>query len=664
MSLSELRESIVYYFINVQPGNRRKLERRWRYFINVQPGNRRKLQRRWRASGLCIDRQLYVKQCETVNAMIKKAKTTYYSSVISSNAHNPKVLFSTVDKLLHRKPEKRYPTASSTTELVNKFADFFSNKIAIIWKELAIDSSHCNQRNQEEQYAQCVKFINFQEVTEHEIKNVIDKVGKKSCELDPVPTKIFQGCQKTLLPIITKISNESLQSGCMPEKLKEAVLKPKLKKDSLEYEEYTNFRPISNLKFLSKVIEKVAAGQLLEHLANNNLEEPFQSAYKRFHSAETSLLKVQNDILVAIDNRKCVVLLLLDMSAAFDTVDHKLLLQRMFKRFGIDGQVLKWFQSYLQNRTQSVVIDGVKSISKDLCCGVPQGSVLGPILYLLYTSPLGDIIRGHGLDFQLGALAQIEMCVKEIDMWMVKNKLKLNGDKTELLVINKRNRLCPAVEYIEVSNSRIQPSTSARNIGVTFDHHMSMDKHVTNICKNCFFHLRKIARIKEYLSTSDIQTLVHAFITSKLDNCNSLLYGLPKFLIDRLQNVQNCAARLVTGSKKYDHITPLMKQLHWLPISQRIIYKIVLITYKSLNGSAPHYINNMLKPYTPSENLRSSSKGLLTIPSVKLVNCGERSFSYTAPKLWNELPEYIRKSETLPIFKTRLKTHLFKQYYD
>jgi hypothetical protein len=156
----------------------------------------------------------------------------------------------------------------------------------------------------------------------------VDKVGKKSCELDPVPAKIFQGCQKTLLPIITKISNESLQSGCMPEKLKEAVLKPKLKKDSLEYEEYTNFRPISNLKFLSKVIEKVAAGQLLEHLANNNLEEPFQSAYKRFHSAETSLLKVQNDILVAIDNRKCVVLLLLDMSAAFDTVDHELLLLR------------------------------------------------------------------------------------------------------------------------------------------------------------------------------------------------------------------------------------------------------------------------------------------------------------------------------------------------
>ena len=151
-----------------------------------------------------------------------------------------------------------------------------------------------------------------------------------------------------------------------------------------------------------------------------------------------------------------------------------------------------------------------------------------------------------------------------------------------------------------------------QHVTTNFDQQMSMDKHVTNIRKNCFFYLRKIARIKEHLSTSDIQTSVHAFITSKLDNCNSLLYGLPKFLIDRLQTVQNCAARLVTGRKKIDHVTPLMKQLHWLPISLRIIYKIGLITY---NGLTSHYIKNMsVKPFTPLVNLRSSSKGFLTVP--------------------------------------------------
>ena len=166
----------------------------------------------------------------------------------------------------------------------------------------------------------------------------------------------------------------------MPGKLKEAVLKLKLKKDWLNSEEYISFRPISNLKLLSKVIEKVVAAQLLEHVAANNVEEPLQSAYKLHHGTQTAQLKVQNDILLAIDNHKCVALLLLDLSAAFDTVDHELLLQRMIKRFGIDGQVLKLFRSYLNGRTQSVIIQNIKTTSKDLCCGVPQGSVLGPVI--------------------------------------------------------------------------------------------------------------------------------------------------------------------------------------------------------------------------------------------------------------------------------------------
>ena len=162
------------------------------------------------------------------------------------------------------------------------------------------------------------------------------------------------------------------------------MVRTKIKKASLDSEKYPSFRPISNLKFISNVTEKAVAHQLNEHVSNNDLGEYLQSAYKCFHSTETALLKVQNDILRAIDEQKCIVLLLLDMSAAFDTVDHDLLLARLSSRFGIKNQVLKWFESYLKDRRQFVVIDGVKSDVKELLCGVPQGSVLGPMLYLLY----------------------------------------------------------------------------------------------------------------------------------------------------------------------------------------------------------------------------------------------------------------------------------------
>ena len=254
----------------------------------------------------------------------------------------------------------------------------------------------------------------------------------------------------------------------------------------------------------------------------------------------------------------------------------------------------------------------------------------------------------------------METCVREIDSWMVSNKLKLNGDKTELLIINARHHPCPPIDHIDVSKFKIQPSETVSNIGVTFDRHMSLDQHVTNICKACFFHLRNIAKIRDYLSTADTETLV----SSKLDSCNSLLYGLPKSTIDRLQKVQNSAARLITRNKKFDHITPVMKELHWLPINQRIVYKILLITYKALNRCAPSYIGDMLQPLKSTMNLRSSMKGFLAVPPIRLVNYGQRSFSYAAPKLWNELPDTVRHSESLLVFKTKLKTYLFKKNYE
>ena len=216
-----------------------------------------------------------------------------------------------------------------------------------------------------------------------------------------------------------------------------------------------NFRPVANLGFLSKIIEKIVASRLTEHLDKNNLHNLTQSAYRRYHSTETALLRVHNDIVYALDRKRMTVLILLDLSAAFDTIDHEILLKRLNNRFGIRGVALEWFRSYLCRRSQRVQTGKNISNEQFLDFSVPQGSILGPILFSLYTAPLGDIARKHSMDNMFYAddtqlyvildktlsTGTIEACIDEIRVWMAKNMLKLNDSKTEILLIGSRTQI-------------------------------------------------------------------------------------------------------------------------------------------------------------------------------------------------------------------------------
>jgi hypothetical protein len=525
-----------------------------------------------------------------------------------------------------------------------------------------------------------LKFTSFSLVSQEDVRKIINTAKSTSCELDPIPTWLLKQTLEPLLPVITSMVNKSLEMGLVPDSMKSAIIVPLLKKILLDPEILKNFRPVSNLTFLSKVVEKTASKQLSEHCNSNSLEDPFQSAYKCCHSTETALVRVQNDILMAIDKQKVCLLLLLDLSAAFDTVDHNLLLTRLNERFGIDGTPLKWIESYLTDRKQSVIIDGIKSSPKDLDCGVPQGSILGPEFFVKYASPVGDIIRRHGLQYHIyaddtqiyiffdvadtdDAIRRVEDCIVEIRAWMSTNWLKFNDGKTEMILLGSKHQLAKmAPTKIRVGASEIEPSTSARNIGVIFDKHMSMKDHVMATCKAANYQLRNIGQIRKYLTNQAAEKLVHAFVTSKLDYGNALLFGLPDNTIHKLQRVQNTAARIVTRTRKYDHITPVLKQLHWLPVKDRINFKIMLLTFKTLNGKGPKYISDLLTLYKPPRSLRSGSQMLLVEPVTNLVTFGGRSFSKAAPQLWNSLPLDIRESKSVEQFKGKLKYHLFLKF--
>jgi hypothetical protein len=434
------------------------------------------------------------------------------------------------------------------------------------------------------------------------------------------------------------------------------------------------------LTFTSKLTERVVAKQVKEHTAINELDAKFQSAYRENHSTETALLKVQSDMLSAMDKNKICILVLLDLSAAFDTVNHTYLLDRLKSNFGLSGTVVEWFSSYLSGRTQSVLIDGVSSVAKDLKCGVPQGSVLGPWAFTCYTSPLEHIISkfnvSHHLyadDTQLysfcsiselsSALSTMENCIQEICNWMAGNHLKMNEEKTGFMILGSKHNLSKLTNIkLNIGGHSVYPSESARNIGVIFNSTMSMEHHVISVCKSANFHLRNISKIRHLLDEKTAEQLVHSFISNKIDYCNALLYGVSDHLLDKIQKIQNNAARIVKKIKKYDHITPALEQLHWLPIKQRIIFKILLITYKAYHNSTPTYLRELLILKEKTRTLRSSNRLLLLTPRTKL-KYGDRAFCNAAPSLWNDLPLYIKNSGSITTFKTNLKTYLFNSAF-
>ncbi len=528
------------------------------------------------------------------------------------------------------------------------------------------------------------KLLNFTPVSEEEVSIIIKQSASKSCSLDPMPTWLLKNNLGTLLPSLTSLINQSLSSGVMPDEYKIANVIPILKKPSLNQDNLKNYRPVSNLPFISKIIEKVVAHQLNNHLARNNIDEKFQSAYRKAHSTETAILKVHSDILLNLENKQCVLLVLLDLSAAFDTIDHNILLNRLENRFGIDGSALNWFKSYLSNRLQCVCIGEAKSGYKCLSCGVPQGSVLGPLLFVMYTHGLGDVIRKYGLSYHLYAddtqlyiafsrnnslalsssISEIENCIGEIRSWMRSNYLKLNDEKTEAILVHSKyfSSLYQSTS-IQVGDDTVHVSKSVRNLGSYFDNLLNMKQQIGETTKSAYFHLRRIRHIRKYLSRSSAETLIHAFITSKIDLNNALLYGLAYKHIKRLQMVHNSAARLITGTHKRAHITPILKELHWLPVTRRIVFKVCLLVFKCVNGLAPEYLSDCLKAYNGPSSLRSSGQGLFQVMKTT-TNWGDRSFYVCGPRLWNSLPAGVREAKTVNGFKKRLKFYLFDSYFN
>ena len=511
--------------------------------------------------------------------MLYLAKKESISNKIIECGNNSKTLYNFVANLTNTIQENPLPEHLDPEKLSNEFADYFIGKIQTIRDNLDhYEKYYPTMTNN-------MKLAQFEEMSESSVAKILSRMKPKSCENDPIPANLIKKGVSHIIPTLTKLVNISLQFGVFPDKWKMAIIRPLLKKAGLD-QCYCNYRPVSNLPFLSKLLEKVVLEQFNIHCEKYNLMPDYQSAYRSGYSCETALVKVVNDILWDMENQKVSAMVAVDLSAAFDTVDHGILLHVLQNRFGITESALDWFESYLRPRYCKVKIRNKYSRPLDLTFSVPQGSCAGPVLYLAYASTLQEVIDptislyGYADDHavcrsfkasdkisETETIKSLENCAIQIKNWMDTNRLKMNSSKTEFMYYETAKQLAKSeIHQIDINGDWVDRVSKMKYLGVWLDDQLNLKHHITMKCRTAMLNLQRIKLIRQYITKEACHTLVRGLVISHLDYSNAIFCGLPNCTIKKLERVQRIAARLICGVKKYDSITEHMKSLHWLPI--------------------------------------------------------------------------------------------------
>lgn len=617
------------------------------------------------------------------DTVVKRAKQLYWENKFDECRNDMKLTWQNLNNVLHRRKNKKdFPNQfnddgqniSDPYEVANAFNKYYINVGPNLAQQIDPQDTIYDD-NFSLPPTNLVNSFFLQPTTPTEVSSIVNLLKPKtSCGYDDISPKFIKQCSQSIIMPLTYIANLSFEKGIFPTNMKIAKVIPIFKANDPSI--FKNYRPISLLPAFSKIFERLMYNRLYTYLSLHGILSPSQYGFQENRSTEQAILEMQDRIIQSLDRKLCCLGIFLDLSKAFDTLDHSILLNKLH-HYGIRGISLNWFNSYLNDRSQFVSLGTINSDTEKIVCGVPQGSILGPLLFILYMNDLANIPDRPDMilfadDTNLlfthknfeSLIHNVTSSLSLTANWFARNKLSLNTDKTHFVIFHRPRQYVLHQELnIRINGRQIQQVQNVKFLGVYLDSNMSWKTHLNKKASQIARVNGILCRLRYQLNITTMKLIYETLILPHLQYAITCWGNIKNTDMNRIKTLQKKSIRLITKSKYNSHTSPLFKQLKLLTLDDIFLINCCKIYHRYSKGILPNYFHHQLQCNRDIHSHTTRQHNLIHTRNISS-ELMKQTINYKISVCWNNLPAELKQNIILsiPIFTKKIKQYLLSKY--